>query len=77
VACLFLQNVRASRKGRDHRRRDGPEYPYLAEVVTEFATSGGYDYTEDFEFGLDFILDGLERFKKAIGSGRSSGGARS
>jgi AcrR family transcriptional regulator len=51
----------------------GPEYPYLAEVVVEFATSGGYDYTEEFEFGLDFILDGLERLnKRTIRSGRRS-----
>jgi AcrR family transcriptional regulator len=48
----------------------GSGYPYLAEVVTEFATSGGYDYTAEFEFGLDFILDGLERFKRTIRSGR-------
>jgi AcrR family transcriptional regulator len=40
----------------------GATYPYLAEVVSEFATSGGYDYTGEFEFGLDFILDGLDRF---------------
>lgn len=40
------------------------EYPYLAEIASEFATSGGYDYDEEFEFGLGFILDGLERFKK-------------
>lgn len=38
----------------------GPEYPYLAEVIVEFAKKG-YDYTEEFEFGLDFILNGLER----------------
>jgi hypothetical protein len=50
----------------------GSEYPYLAEVVVEFATSGGYDYTEEFGFGLDLILDGLERFKRRIGSGRRS-----
>jgi AcrR family transcriptional regulator len=42
----------------------GTEYPYLAEVVVEFASSGGYDYTEELEFGLDLILDGLERFKR-------------
>jgi hypothetical protein len=41
----------------------GAEYPYLAEVVVELGKSG-YDYTEEFEFGLDLILDGLERFKK-------------
>jgi AcrR family transcriptional regulator len=51
----------------------GSEYPYLAEVVVEFATSGGYDYTVEFEFGLDLILDGLERFKRTIRSGRQAG----
>jgi AcrR family transcriptional regulator len=39
----------------------GGEYPYLAEVVKELGKKG-YDYTEEFGFGLDFILDGLERF---------------
>jgi AcrR family transcriptional regulator len=38
----------------------GAEYPYLAEVVVELGESG-YDYAEEFEFGLDLILDGLER----------------
>jgi hypothetical protein len=39
----------------------GALYPYLAEVVVEFANTG-YDYSQEFEFGLDLILDGLERF---------------
>jgi hypothetical protein len=39
----------------------GDLYPYLAEVVVEF-TKDGYDYAEEFEFGLDLVLDGLERF---------------
>jgi AcrR family transcriptional regulator len=38
----------------------GAEYPYLAEVVVELGKSG-YDYTQEFEFGLDLILDGIER----------------
>ena len=38
----------------------GDEYPYLAEVVMELGKKG-YDYTEEFEFGLDLILDALER----------------
>jgi AcrR family transcriptional regulator len=38
----------------------GADYPYLAEVVVELAKSG-YDYAEEFEFGLNLILDGLER----------------
>jgi AcrR family transcriptional regulator len=42
----------------------GSEYPYLAEVVEELGKRG-YDYTEEFEFGLDFILDGLERLQRS------------
>jgi len=38
------------------------EYPYLVEAATELAQAG-YDYDTEFEFGLDLILDGLERFK--------------
>ena len=39
------------------------EYPYLAEMITEHAMKPGYDYAEEFEFGLDLILDGLERLR--------------
>ena len=41
----------------------GDAYPYLDEVVIELGKRG-YDYTEEFEFGLDFILDGLERVRR-------------
>lgn len=36
-------------------------YPYLAEMLSEHGMKPGYDYAEEFEFGLDLILDGLER----------------
>lgn len=36
------------------------EYPHLFEIVVEFGKSG-YDYNEEFGFGLDLILDGIER----------------
>ncbi len=49
----------------------GGEFPYLAEVVVELGDRG-FDYTEEFEFGLDFILDGLERYKKTFRSERRS-----
>ena len=39
----------------------GAQYPYLAEVVEEFAKDG-YDYGKEFEFGLDVILNGLEPY---------------
>lgn len=37
------------------------EYPNLAEFVTDHALKPGYDYAAEFEYGLDLILDGLER----------------
>jgi len=37
------------------------EYPHLAELTTEHVLRPGYDYGSEFEFGLDLILDGLER----------------
>jgi len=40
------------------------EYPYLAEMITEHAMNPGYDYADEFEFGLDLILDGLERVRE-------------
>lgn len=36
------------------------EYPYLAELTTEHVLQPGYDFRDEFEFGLDLILDGLE-----------------
>ena len=37
------------------------EYPYFAELATEYALKPGYSYGAEFAFGLDLILDGLER----------------
>jgi len=39
------------------------EYPYLMEIAAELGKYG-YDYTEEFEFGLDLILDGIERLRR-------------
>jgi hypothetical protein len=39
------------------------QYPNLAEMVVEHAMKPGYDYANEFEFGLDLILDGLERLR--------------
>ena len=40
------------------------EYPYLLEVATELQEAG-YDYAAEFEWGLDLILDALERRREA------------
>jgi AcrR family transcriptional regulator len=45
-------------------RQLGGEYPHLAEMITKHAMKPGYDYAKEFEFGLDLILDGLERLLK-------------
>jgi AcrR family transcriptional regulator len=37
------------------------EYPHLTEIAVEHVLQPGYDYGNEFEFGLDLILDGLER----------------
>jgi AcrR family transcriptional regulator len=36
-------------------------YPHLAELATAHVLQPGYDYGDEFEWGLDLILDGLER----------------
>jgi len=35
--------------------------PDLAEFTSEHVLQPGYDFTSEFDFGLDLILDGLER----------------
>ena len=37
------------------------EYPHLTELTVEHVLRPGYRYGDEFEFGLDLILDGLER----------------
>jgi AcrR family transcriptional regulator len=37
------------------------EFPYLTEMVVDYALKVGYDENADFGFGLNLILDGLER----------------
>jgi AcrR family transcriptional regulator len=37
------------------------EYPHLTELTVEHVLKPGYDYGHEFEYGLDLILDGLER----------------
>ncbi|GAA3173167.1 hypothetical protein GCM10020255_063000 [Rhodococcus baikonurensis] len=44
------------------------QYPHLAELTTEHVLAPGYSYAAEFAFGLDLILDGLDRLH--IGSER-------
>ena len=43
------------------------DYPYLAEMAVDRATKPGYNYGDEFEFGLDLILDGIMRVKALDG----------
>ena len=45
----------------DARAVPAGEYPNLVEFITEHAMQPGYDYADEFEYGLDLVLDGLER----------------
>jgi AcrR family transcriptional regulator len=41
------------------------EYPHLVEVVGGHVAKSGYDYATEFLFGLDLILDGLDKLREA------------
>jgi AcrR family transcriptional regulator len=43
------------------------EYPNLAAFITDHAMKPGYDFADEFEVGLDVILDGLERVRETAG----------
>jgi len=43
------------------------DYPHLQELVTEHALKPGYDFADEFEFGLELVLDGLEDRLRAAG----------
>jgi AcrR family transcriptional regulator len=41
------------------------DYPHIAELTVEHVLQPGYDHDAEFEFGIDLILDGLERACRA------------
>ena len=41
------------------------QYPHLVEVVGGHVAKSGYDYAKEFVFGLDLILDALDRYRDA------------
>lgn len=41
------------------------DYPNLVEVVGGYVAKAGYDYEAEFLFGLDIILDGLDKLREA------------
>jgi AcrR family transcriptional regulator len=41
------------------------DYPHLVEVVGGYVARTGYDFATEFLYGLDLILDGLDRLRDA------------
>ena len=39
------------------------EYPNLVEFITDHAMQAGFDHGGEFEYGLDLLLDGLDRVR--------------
>lgn len=39
------------------------QYPHLAKLTSGHVLQPGYDFSDSFEFGLDLVLDGLEKFR--------------
>lgn len=37
------------------------QYPYLTELILDHALQPGYSYADEFDYGLDLVLDGLDR----------------
>lgn len=44
---------------------DANEYPYLVELIREHAAQPGYHYGDEFTYGLDLVLNALERERDA------------
>ena len=68
TALLCRNGVWPSAPRRDLGAREGipaafpdKEYPRLAELTIDHVLQPGYDYGDEYEFGLDLILDGLEK----------------
>lgn len=69
--ALQERTMRGDIPAEARRRRDvvtdndpsaASQYPFLIEVVSELSR-GGYDFGQEFSFGLDLILDGIERLR--------------
>ena len=43
------------------------QYPHLTEIATDHVLQPGYDYGNEYRFGLELILDGLDRARSRAG----------
>ena len=52
------------------------EYPHLTELTVEHVLQPGYDYGDEYEFGLNLIVDGFERARDMAPSLSAPAGPR-
>ena len=62
-------NIDKSRFGIEQMPPD--EYPHLTELIVDHVLQPGYDYGDEYEFGLDLILDALEHARDTLSSSTS------
>ena len=60
AASISSRKVRRS-SGRGRELSIRSRWPTNAEMATEHVLKPGYDYGNEYAFGLELILDGLER----------------
>jgi hypothetical protein len=51
------------------------EYPHLVHMARSYYLQPGYDFGDEFGFGLDLILDGIERMLARKAAERPTCGA--
>jgi len=59
----YSANTDLSAKAKTFLREIAAQYPYLAEHAEQHLTKSRRDAVREFDFGLDLILDGLERIR--------------
>lgn len=47
------------------QRSTADAYPHLTDVLIQVALQPGYDYANEFAFGLDVILEAIDRLRGA------------
>ena len=60
-ATLASAGPAAEEQGEYTRSQPVEEYPYLIEASKTYAAGPGWDFDEEFAFGLDMILEALDR----------------
>ena len=66
VSLPFDSSVEAAEVARGMLDPLSPnEYPNLVEFIAEHVAQPGYDYGDEFEYGLEIILEGIERTRQS------------